>query len=539
MLLVVEETLAAPLIAELNRLHLDLIGDGYHVHRETVPSSAEVPAVKDLILAHREFDPELDVVVLIGHVPVPYSGDVWSSHPNHLGAWPADVYYAELDGEWTDEFVHNTSASRLENHNVPGDGKFDQTYLPSDAELQLGRIDLSRLPAFAEDEIELTRRYLDKDHAFRTGQVSVPPRALLDDNLGDMNSAPAAATAWRNFPPMMGSAAILDGDFVPDLQEGAYLWSYGCGGSSYTGCGNVVSTAELAAMPFQVAFMGLFGSFFGDWDNVDNVLRAPLGAEGYPLTCFWSGRPIWTLHRMALGRTIGECTRLTQNNIALYGMNLASRQVTIALMGDPTLRLHPVPMVTGLRLHSSGGGAIELAWDAPDGDADGVLVYRAPALQSAFVRLTEEPLADTTFVDPDPPAGSNVYMVRTLQRTTSPSGTYFNLSIGAIDSLDVSAVDSDWSNAEPRVRLIVMSNPGFQVARFALETPSTRAATLDIHDITGARLATLATGPLNAGRHLLTWDGHCSDGSRASGGAYLARLLVGEAEATCRFLLLR
>jgi hypothetical protein len=43
----------------------------------------------------------------------------------------ADVYYADLDGTWTDASVNNTSASSPRNHNVRGDGKFDQSKVPS------------------------------------------------------------------------------------------------------------------------------------------------------------------------------------------------------------------------------------------------------------------------------------------------------------------------------------------------------------------------------------------------------------------------
>ena len=52
------------------------------------------------------------------------------------------------------------------NHNVPGDGKFDQS-LFVDLELEVGRVDMSNLPSFTSNEIELTRRYLNKNHQFR------------------------------------------------------------------------------------------------------------------------------------------------------------------------------------------------------------------------------------------------------------------------------------------------------------------------------------------------------------------------------------
>ena len=65
---------------------------------------------------------------LLGHVPVPYSGNINpDGHPDHQGAWPADGYYADMDGTWTDISVNNTVATGTRNDNVPGDGKFDQS----------------------------------------------------------------------------------------------------------------------------------------------------------------------------------------------------------------------------------------------------------------------------------------------------------------------------------------------------------------------------------------------------------------------------
>ena len=68
-------------------------------------------------------------------------------------------------------------------------------------------------------------------------------------------------------------------------------------------------------------------------------LRASL-ANGKGLTCCWSGRPHWYFHGMALGETIGETLLYTQNRPSLT--TSSNQQVHIALMGDPTLRMHVV-----------------------------------------------------------------------------------------------------------------------------------------------------------------------------------------------------
>src|SRR6185295_10099117 len=133
--LIVDNTYASGLAAELTRLQQDLAGDGWTVLRHDVARNDAVVNVKNLIKADYDADPaNVKAVFLFGHVPVPYSGLLNpDGHPDHYGAWPADVYYGDMDGNWTDNSVNYTQtvntdpadAARLTN--VPGDGKFDQT----------------------------------------------------------------------------------------------------------------------------------------------------------------------------------------------------------------------------------------------------------------------------------------------------------------------------------------------------------------------------------------------------------------------------
>ena len=159
-ILLVDNTMAAPLASELTRLESDLTGDGWIVVRQNVARTASPPSIRTTIQSIHAADPaNTAAVILFGHIPVPYSGDfAIDGHPDHFGAWPTDVYYGDVDGTWTDTAVNDTSASSPRNDNLPGDGKFDQTVIPSDIELQVGRIDLADLPAFPVSETELLRR---------------------------------------------------------------------------------------------------------------------------------------------------------------------------------------------------------------------------------------------------------------------------------------------------------------------------------------------------------------------------------------------
>ena len=185
-ILLVDATMSAPLEVELSRFMADLQGDGWEVARQDVSRSLPVPAVKALVQSlHAQQPSSTRALILFGHIPVPYSGELApDGHPDHRGAWPADVYYADLDGAWTDSVVNNEGPARSENRNVPGDGKFDQSSLPSSLELEVGRIDLAGMESVSNGltEAALLRQYLDRNHAFRhqLGAFRFHPPARID-----------------------------------------------------------------------------------------------------------------------------------------------------------------------------------------------------------------------------------------------------------------------------------------------------------------------------------------------------------------------
>jgi hypothetical protein len=437
-LLLVDNTYASQLATELARLQQDLIGDGWTVVRRDVSRSDSASAVKNVIKAENAAAP-LRSVFIFGHVPVPYSGNLYpDGHTNHVGAWAADVYYADLDGDWSDNSVYNTSAEKPWNHNIPGDGKFDPSTLPSDADLEVGRVDLANMTCFANKpqartELDLLRQYLNKDHNFRHGLLNVPRRGTVSDSFGVPYGEAFAAAGWRNSSAYFGAANTTftpGGQFFTTLQN-SYLFAYGCGGGSFTTCNGVGGSDDFAINDAKAVFTLFLGSYFGDWDNESAFLRAPLGGSTHTLATGWSGRPEWFLHHMALGETIGFGTRLTQNNSGVYKPNYqGTRGVHIALQGDPTLRLHPVLPVSNLAGVSSGA-VTTLNWSSSlDSNIQGYHVYRATSVNGPFTRVTSNLIAANTYVDSATPAGA-VYMVRAIKLESSGSGAYYNASQGA------------------------------------------------------------------------------------------------------------
>jgi hypothetical protein len=432
LILLVDATKAAGLGARLDRLVEDLTGDGWLVMRHDVLPTDTVLNVKTLIQndANTYFG-QIGAVFVLGHVPVPYSGQLApDGHGDHVGAWAADGYYGEVEGNWTDSFVNTTSASRPQNWNVPFDGKPDNSSLPSDLDFAVGRVDFAGMPAFAASELALLQQYLDKDHDYRHKAFSVEQRAVIDDNFGWFSGEAFAASGWRNFYALVGAGNVVAADYFTTLNTtsgGGHAWSYGCGGGTYTSAGGIGSTANFVASTNRNVFTMLFGSYFGDWDSTDNFLRASL-CSGWTLASAWAGRPHWSFHPMGLGETIGACARLSQNDTSAGG--IGARQVHMGLMGDPTLRQHviaPPANVAVTDLWPQAG----VSWSASPDAVAGYHVYRAASPAGPFTRLNATAVTGTSFVDAAALSGSSTYVVRALRLETTPGGTYWNLSQGA------------------------------------------------------------------------------------------------------------
>ncbi|MGC3989196.1 MAG: fibronectin type III domain-containing protein [Chthoniobacteraceae bacterium] len=431
-LLVVESTVGSALTTDLTQLQQDLVGDGWTVVRHDVATTDSVKSVKNWIVNQYNASPTTTkALFLFGHVPVPYSGNFNpDGHANHVGAWPADTYYADMDGVWTDTTVRNTSAARKANRNVPGDGKFDQSKIPGKVELQEGRVDLSSMSLFfPQTETDLLQQYLQRDHAFRTGQLVVNQRALIDDNFAGIKNQPFSARAWSDFSVLVGAGQTTTGDWQASASAGSYLWAYGCGAGNYGYCNGVGDSKTFTTTTSQVVFTELLGSYFGDWDNDGNFLRVMLANNGYGLTCVWSGRPQWTFDYMAMGFPIGYCTKLSENNNGEYVALTYQRGVHMALMGDPTLRMASVQPVSNVTGSETSGGGVTLNWSASSDSVLGYAVYRSTSLSGPFVRVNADLLTGTNCYDASGTT-EDIYMIRAVARVVSPEGTYFNASQG-------------------------------------------------------------------------------------------------------------
>jgi hypothetical protein len=459
LILLIDAPLTTTLSNEIDLFIKDLDGEGWAVQREDVPSSTNVAGVKNIIATSYNADPaNTKAVLILGHVAVPYSGNLApDGHPDHVGAWPADLYYGEMNGTWGDNVINTTSASDSRNHNIPGDGKFDNTSFPSPVELQVGRIDLSDMPAFSSSETELLRRYLQKNHAYRTGQIKAVYRAVIDDNFGGFSGEAFAASAWKSFGPIVGIDSIIAGDYFNTTRDNSYIWSYGCGGGSFTSAGGIGNTNNFASDSLQSIFTALFGSYFGDWDRQNSFLRAPL-AQGLTLTNAWSGRPHWHFHHMALGENIGYSMLLAANN-GPYEHNYANGYVHIGFMGDPTLRLNVIEPPSNLQL-TEVNNKVDLTWSASPDNVLGYHIYRKQAFSDLYERMSTDIVIGTSYTDNPGQVGQFYYSVRAIRLEEAFSGSYYNLSTGAGSSITTLFTGLDDVSRSIDVRLYPNPNQG-------------------------------------------------------------------------------
>jgi PKD repeat protein len=434
-LVVIDSTFKLTLASEIQRLLLDLEGDGWQSFSIYVDRNEKVTNIKASISSWAASRKDSNLVVfLLGRIPVVYSGEIAPDghHSDHKGAWPCDGYYGCLDGEWTDNKVNNTSSPGTRNDNIPGDGKFDNNVFPGKVRIQIGRVDFANMNKFQESEEELLRRYLHKDHQWRIGNMPMQERALIDNNFGDVEGL--GETGWKNFSAMFGSEKVRDVPYRSVLLSTSYMWSYGCGGGGPESASDISSTTNFTTDSLGTAFTMLFGSYFGDWDYPNNFLRAAIASRSC-LASAWGNRPVWFLHHMALGENIGYSAKVTMNNKGLYFPPYYGIYVHTALMGDPTLRMHVLPPVNNLEVKQKMSH-VQINW-SNQSNATGYFVYKKQSTDSVFQLLNEIPTTSMIYIDSCAGDGLQTYMVRSTELKTSGSGSYYNLSSGISKSLIV------------------------------------------------------------------------------------------------------
>ena len=103
---------------------------------------------------------------------------------------------------------------------------------------------------------------------------------------------------------------------------------------------------------------------------------------------------------------------------------------------------------------------------------------------------------------------------------------------------DVPAVGPAAPPAAFALRLLD-AHPGAGPVTLEWAVPAPGPGRVDVLDVRGARVRTLASGPRAAGTFVLRWDGRDASGNFARPGVYFVRAEGGRASATRRVVVLR
>ncbi len=492
--LLIEIGLKEPLKKELKIFTMDLVGDGWEPISLYVDKNENNIKLREKIQAIYKTDPNnFKHIILLGHIPIAYSGSRQRAPDGHgFGkSFPADCFYADMDGIWTDK---NPKLHAIQKNDID-DGKFDQDTIPSAVEMGYGRIDMFDLKKVFPDksEIDLYKKYFDKEHkyrhadkSFRVGEKSAL-RLSGHEHVNDNSRVGFTAIEGQSKIKEISIGEVrggkvkpgkkgdeyksLDADVKYCNENGPYLF--------YAKGSGVPSSIYIAKNGFNA--LGLFGwqSFWGIWDKSGNPMRTLIAADGYGLICFWMLRASYPLYILGTGKTVGDMIKRTINNSPLhpvghklyirnfvpndYAVNLTKIKevinslpnkklkqkslsskgknwakemlgwkgtdghVVISLIGNPTLRLFPVMPPINFKISSTG----ETTWESSkDEHIIGYKIYKSSTETGKYESITEIIKSNSYKIND---YKNGFYMLRAIKLQKSGSGSFLNPSQGSFN----------------------------------------------------------------------------------------------------------
>lgn len=433
-LVVVESLLFPSLSTELSDLENDLISDGWNPLFISHSSSTGVSDLKSRIDSADGVH-GLDAVYLIGHLPVPYSGEIMpDGHTDHRGAWPTDLYYVTPATDWSDVHVIRTNTARPANENIRHDGKFDQNTISSELMCPIGRVDFYNLTKSPTSELQMVKDYLEKASDYKRGHINPMEVGIIEDNFTSISEG-FASNGFGNFSAICDDSLVVSDVLTGLVNNGNYKWLYVCGPGTDTSMSGFATVSQLHNADYQGVFGMMLGSYFGDWNTQDNLMRSSM-ANGKLLTNVWAGRPNWFFHHMGLDNPIGYSVKKSienEDNTGDYMYRIPGnypRGVHMNLLGDPTLRNTYLPVLSNFNaITNNSTGNTLLSWTPPSAAVDKIKIHKYDNIANEYKLLTELGANDSSFSDTTT-WGTNSYYIGYTSLIENQSGSYYSQSSG-------------------------------------------------------------------------------------------------------------
>ena len=294
-----------------------------------IPDNAE--ATREL-LQNEASKHEIAGVLLVGDVP-------YAEYEIGNERFPCDLFYMDLDGNWTD----SDSNGAYEKH---GNGNGDLG-----PEIWVGRLWASTITG---DEDELLINFFNKTHRFRTGELTLPRRALayIDDpfvyHADDVNSS--LRTMYGNETSLVIDPETTNAtDYKNRLNDTlGYEWVHLEAHGNYEGHGfntskgwTYIYSSEILSIDPHVFFYNLLACDTADYRETDYIGGSYIFADTYGLLAVGSTK-LGSMSNfndfygpIAKGKCIGQSFKEWFEKNGELGRDF---YYGLTILGDPTLR---------------------------------------------------------------------------------------------------------------------------------------------------------------------------------------------------------
>ncbi len=181
-ILIVENRLVEQLEGNITVLKTDLENEGYNVLINKSFTSSTLPKeIRKTLQNYYKNDNNLSGAIFIGNLPAPLFNNIENEGDPYWHDYLADFYYMDLNGIWEDSdndgvFDKHKDLSYETLNKIRRKFNIDDNRVPN---IWVSRIRADKLSSLGE-EISLLKRYLEKNHKYRTGKMSLPPhRAFI------------------------------------------------------------------------------------------------------------------------------------------------------------------------------------------------------------------------------------------------------------------------------------------------------------------------------------------------------------------------
>jgi hypothetical protein len=327
--------------SEIDRLGADIANDlnvDVFVYQNEWRNAADV---KDL-LTERYDRSGLIGAILIGEIPTAYS------EYRDADVMPTDWYYQDL----SDKFVDSD-----------GDGKFEREYYSQETDVTMRDIWSGRIkpPVSGEEGIMLLKQYLDRNHQYRTGNLTYRRRMLYFGSIA-INQDGMSKTDYDHlvgqiddYTGLYESDEDVNSIYDTDLerQKQAYLTElsrdyecvfvniHGSSTSQWLGGSTSVSSSEVIRAQPKALFTVLASCSNGNFTRDDYL-------AGWYL---FSGDSLVVMANSTVAMNVGATSVEFLKDYIQLGLGVTFGEMykndlswlTAHLFGDPTLTLRPKP----------------------------------------------------------------------------------------------------------------------------------------------------------------------------------------------------